>query len=217
VLLGGFSTAEDADVLAGRLLEVLAEPVVFDGLRLSIEGSVGIACHPQDASSFDELLKRADVALYQAKDTRGSYAHYSGERDESSLHRLALAAELRAALADDQLVVHFQPQVDLQSGALTGAEALVRWEHPVRGLLAAVGVHLGGRALRTDPRLHAHRAGEGRRRGGCLVRQRPADERGGQPVGPQPARPRAAGDVARVLQRHGVAPSGSSWRSPRRR
>ena len=136
VLLGGFSTAEDADVLAGRLLEVLAEPVVFDGLRLSIEGSVGIACHPQDASSFDELLKRADVALYQAKDTRGSYAHYSGERDESSLHRLALAAELRAALADDQLVVHFQPQVDLQSGALTGAEALVRWEHPVRGLLA---------------------------------------------------------------------------------
>jgi diguanylate cyclase (GGDEF)-like protein len=193
VLLGGFSTAEDADVLAGRLLEVLAEPVVFDGLRLSIEGSVGIACHPQDASSFDELLKRADVALYQAKDTRGSYAHYSGERDESSLHRLALAAELRAALADDQLVVHFQPQVDLQSGALTGAEALVRWEHPVRGLLApgefiSAVEHSGlirDFTLTVLDKATAEAGGLGSRRARA--------ERRGEPVGPQPARPRAAG------------------------
>ena len=135
VLLGGFVRAEEADALAGRLLRVLAEPVSFDGLRLSIEGSVGVACYPEDASSFEELLKRADVALYQAKDTRGSFAHYRVERDESSLHRLALAAELRAALAEDQLVVHFQPQFCLRSGALTGAEALVRWQHPRRGLL----------------------------------------------------------------------------------
>ncbi len=138
VLLGGFSTAAEADALADELLRVLAEPVVFDGLRLSIEGSVGVACSPQDAATFDELLQRADVALYQAKDTRGSFAHYAGERDESSLHRLALAAELRAALAEDQLVVHFQPQFDLCSGALTGAEALVRWQHPERGLLPPV-------------------------------------------------------------------------------
>jgi len=135
VLLGGFRRAQDADALAARLLRVLAEPVTFDGLRLSIEGSVGVACYPEDASSFEELLKRADVALYQAKDTRGSFAHYRVERDESSLHRLALAAELRTALAEDQLVVHFQPQYCLRSGTLTGAEALVRWEHPKRGLL----------------------------------------------------------------------------------
>ena len=135
VLLGGVARAEDADGVASELLRVLAEPAVFEGLRLSVEGSVGIACAPQDAATFDELLKRADVALYQAKDTRGAFAHYSAERDESSLHRLALAAELRAALAEDQLVVHFQPQYELRTRTLIGAEALVRWQHPERGLL----------------------------------------------------------------------------------
>jgi diguanylate cyclase (GGDEF)-like protein len=136
VLLGDLPDAESVDGVATALLRVLAEPVVFDGLRLSVEGSVGIACYPDDASSFDELLQRADVALYQAKDTRGAFAHYRAERDESSLHRLALAAELRTAMAEDQLVVHFQPQHELATGALTGAEALVRWQHPERGLLA---------------------------------------------------------------------------------
>ena len=135
VLLGGVARAQDADELAAELLRVLAEPAVFDGLRLSVEGSVGIACAPEDATTFDELLKRADVALYQAKDTRGAFAHYSADRDESSLHRLALVAELRTALAEDQLVVHFQPQYELRTRALVGAEALVRWQHPERGLL----------------------------------------------------------------------------------
>ena len=135
VLLGGFQRAEDADALAAELLRVLAEPAVFDGTRLSVEGSVGVACAPHDATTFDELLQRADVALYQAKDTRGAFAHYCAERDESSLHRLALAAELRTALAEDQLVVHFQPQYELRTRTLIGAEALVRWQHPGRGLL----------------------------------------------------------------------------------
>jgi diguanylate cyclase (GGDEF)-like protein len=135
VLLGGLYAADAADTVAAGLLEVLAEPVTFDGLRLSIEGSVGVACYPEDASSFDELLQRADVALYQAKDSRGSFSHYRAERDVSSLQRLALAAELRSALVRDELVVHFQPQYDLQSGAICGAEALVRWQHPQRGLL----------------------------------------------------------------------------------
>jgi diguanylate cyclase (GGDEF)-like protein len=136
VLLSGLPTPEHGDAIAAQLLHVLAQPVVFDGLWLSIEGSVGVACYPADASSFDELLQRADIALYQAKSSRGSVEHYRTERDESSLHRLALAAELRAALADDQFVVHFQPQYDLQTGAAVGAEALVRWQHPQRGLLS---------------------------------------------------------------------------------
>ncbi|MCW2776445.1 MAG: diguanylate cyclase/phosphodiesterase with sensor [Frankiales bacterium] len=124
-----------ADLVAAELLQVLAEPVVFDGLRLSVEGSVGVACHPQDAATFEELLQRADVALYQAKTSRGSFAHYRADRDDSSVHRLALAAELRGALTRDELVVHFQPQLDLASGTPIGAEALVRWQHPTRGLL----------------------------------------------------------------------------------
>ena len=206
VLLGGIAVAADADALAAELLRVLAEPVVFDGLRLSVEGSVGVACYPEDADSFDDLLKRADVALYQAKQSRGTFAHYSVERDESSLHRMALAAELRTALTEDQLVVHFQPQYDLRSGTLTGAEALVRWQHPKRGLLppsefiSAV-EHSGlirsftlavlekataeaaawcdsGRAMSVAVNLSARN---------LLDRELPAD-------------------VARVLQRHGLAP-----------
>ena len=206
VLLGGLATSADADQLAVELLHVLSEPVVFDGLRLSVEGSVGVACHPEDATSFDELLKRADVALYQAKQSRGTFAHYRAERDESSLHRLALAAELRAALAEDQLVVHYQPQYDLRSGALTGAEALVRWQHPERGLLPpsefisavehsgliraftlavlekataeAAAWSDGGRPMSVAVNLSARN---------LLDRELPAD-------------------VARVLQRHGLAP-----------
>ena len=205
VLLAGVDSAE-ADLLAAELLRVLAEPVVFDGLRLSVEGSVGVACYPEDASSFDELLKRADVALYQAKQARATFAHYRVDRDESSLHRLALAAELRAALSDDQLVVHYQPQYDLRSAALTGAEALVRWQHPQRGLLPpsefmsavehsglirsftlavlekavaeAASWNAGGRPLSVAVNLSARN---------LLDRELPAD-------------------VARVLQRHGLAP-----------
>ena len=135
VLLGGLHESAAADSVAAALLEVLSEPVLFDGLRLSIEGSVGVACYPQDASTFTELLQRADVALYQAKDSRGSFFHYQVERDVSSVQRLALAAELRMALTRDELVVHFQPQYDLKSGKVLGAECLVRWQHPQRGLL----------------------------------------------------------------------------------
>ncbi|MCW2667550.1 MAG: diguanylate cyclase/phosphodiesterase with sensor, partial [Frankiales bacterium] len=135
VLLGPLAGPQDADDIAASLLDVLAEPVAFDGLRLSIEGSVGVACYPSDASSFDELLRRADVALYQAKESRGSFAHYREDRDASSLQRLSLAAELRSALIDNELVVHLQPQFDLSTGEMVGAEALVRWQHPTRGLL----------------------------------------------------------------------------------
>ncbi|MEX2291855.1 MAG: bifunctional diguanylate cyclase/phosphodiesterase [Mycobacteriales bacterium] len=136
ILIEGLPAARHADAVAVRLLDMLAQPVSFDGLHLSVEGSVGVACYPDDASCFEELLQRADVALYQAKSSRGSFSHYRADRDPSSLHRPALVAELRAALAEDQLVVHFQPQFDLQSGAARGAEALVRWQHPRRGLLA---------------------------------------------------------------------------------
>jgi diguanylate cyclase (GGDEF)-like protein len=206
VLLGGFPQAADADALAAELLRVLAEPAVFDGLRLSVEGSVGIACAPQDAASFDELLKRADVALYQAKDTRGSFAHYSADRDESSLHRLALAAELRAALAEDQLVVQFQPQYELRTRTLTGAEALVRWQHPQRGLLppsefiSAV-EHSG--LIRTFTFTVLEKA----------IAEASAWSGGGRPMSVAvnlSARNlldrELPADVARVLQRHGFAP-----------
>ncbi len=136
LLLTGLEGPDDAEPVAEALLRLLAEPVDFEGLRLSVEGSVGVACHPQDADSAEELFRRADVAMYQAKSSRGSWLRYSADRDDSSIHRQALVTELRTALEHDQLVVHYQPQIDLETGLVVGAEALCRWEHPTRGLLA---------------------------------------------------------------------------------
>jgi diguanylate cyclase (GGDEF)-like protein len=135
VLLTGLPSPEAAEPVAEALLGLLQAPVEFEGLRLSIEGSLGVACHPQDAETSDELFRRADVAMYQAKSTRGQWLRYSADRDDSSVHRQALVAELRTAIELDQLVVHYQPQVDLETGLVVGAEALCRWEHPTRGLL----------------------------------------------------------------------------------
>jgi diguanylate cyclase (GGDEF)-like protein len=135
VLLPDVGDPRAAEVVAGDLLRVLSDPVESEGLRLAVEGSIGIAMHPQDAATFEELLQRADVALYQAKTSRGSWRRYDPAHDDSSVHRLALVAELRGALARDELVVHFQPQVDLTTGEVVAAEALARWQHPRRGLL----------------------------------------------------------------------------------
>ncbi|MDX6198676.1 MAG: hypothetical protein QOJ79_1827 [Actinomycetota bacterium] len=135
VLVTGLASPSDAEPLADSLLRVLAEPVEFEGLRLSVEGSLGVACHPHDAADADELFRRADVAMYQAKTDRGSWVRYDPVRDDSSVYRLALVAELRSALETDQIVAHFQPQADLATGHIVGAEALARWQHPTRGLL----------------------------------------------------------------------------------
>ena len=138
VLLTGLESADAAGPAAETVLELLAEPVVYDGLRLSVEGSVGVACYPADAGDADELLRRADVAMYQAKSDRGSWVRYEVRHDGSSVDRLALIAELRSALDHDEIVVHFQPQADLRTGVIVGVEALARWEHPLRGLLQPI-------------------------------------------------------------------------------
>jgi diguanylate cyclase (GGDEF)-like protein len=134
ILLTGLADPASAEPIATRVLTTLGEPVEYEGLHLSVEASIGIACFPDDAATAEELFRRCDVAMYQAKTERGAWLRYDPLRDDTSVTRLALVGELRAAL-DDQLVVHFQPQVDLTNGTVVGAEALVRWNHPVRGLL----------------------------------------------------------------------------------
>ncbi len=135
VVLTDLPRPEAADEVARSLLKVMGEPLSNDGLRLVVEGSIGVACYPGDGNSREELVRRADVALYQAKQSRNSVAHYRSDRDASSVDRLTLVAELRQALVRDELVLHFQPQVDAVSRELVGAEVLVRWQHPRRGLL----------------------------------------------------------------------------------
>ena len=91
--------------------------------------------YPEHGTDPETLLQRADVAMYRAKDQRTGYALYSAEQDASDPGRLALIGELRRAISDDELVLHYQPKVDLESGVVKGVEALVRWRHAERGLL----------------------------------------------------------------------------------
>jgi diguanylate cyclase (GGDEF)-like protein len=124
---------------ARQIVEHLAAPTEIAGVQLSVEASVGVAVTPAGGADMTELLRRADIAMYQAKDGGGSVAWYDIARDVASTDQLALIAEMREALAaDDQLFLVLQPAVDLVSGAPTGVEALIRWRHPRRGVLTPV-------------------------------------------------------------------------------
>ncbi|MFF5176009.1 putative bifunctional diguanylate cyclase/phosphodiesterase [Micromonospora sp. NPDC000089] len=121
---------------AREIAERLAAPTEVAGVRMSVEVSVGVVVAGAGTADLTELLRRADIAMYQAKEGGGSVAAYDSSRDAASTDQLALLAELREALAaDDQLVLALQPAVDLATGAPTGVEALIRWRHPRRGLL----------------------------------------------------------------------------------
>ncbi|WP_435871175.1 putative bifunctional diguanylate cyclase/phosphodiesterase [Micromonospora wenchangensis] len=121
---------------AREIAERLAAPTEVAGVRMSVEVSVGVVVAGAGTADLTELLRRADIAMYQAKEGGGSVAAYDSTRDAASTDQLALLAELREALqADDQLVLALQPAVDLATGAPTGVEALIRWQHPRRGWL----------------------------------------------------------------------------------
>ncbi|WP_203991641.1 putative bifunctional diguanylate cyclase/phosphodiesterase [Micromonospora lutea] len=121
---------------AREIAERLAAPTEVAGVRMSVEVSVGVVVAPAGTADLTELLRRADIAMYQAKSGGVSVAAYDSSRDAASTDQLALLAELREALlVDDQLVLVLQPAVDLVTGAPTGVEALIRWRHPRRGWL----------------------------------------------------------------------------------
>ncbi|MGC4864950.1 putative bifunctional diguanylate cyclase/phosphodiesterase [Micromonospora sp. DT53] len=121
---------------AREIAERLAAPTEVAGVRMSIEVSVGVVVAAAGTADLTELLRRADIAMYQAKEGGGNVAAYDSARDAASTDQLALLAELREALTvDDQLVLALQPAVDLATGAPTGVEALIRWQHPRRGWL----------------------------------------------------------------------------------
>ncbi|MEX2045900.1 MAG: EAL domain-containing protein [Chloroflexota bacterium] len=125
-----------AVAVAERIITALEQPFLVGGQSLSVGASIGIACSPVHALDSDTLLQRADAAMYVAKGSRGTYAGYDQSMDDTGSDRLALAAELGEALATTgQLILHYQPLID-PSGTLVAVEALVRWDHPRRGLLA---------------------------------------------------------------------------------
>jgi diguanylate cyclase (GGDEF)-like protein len=135
VLLDGLPDRSAVGELAGRLQDALRRPFALRGVAVELEASIGAALYPEHGTTVGGLLQRADVAMYDAKRGRRGIAAYSPERDPYSADRLGLLAELRQAIERDELVLHYQPKISLLTGELTGVEALVRWQHPTRGLL----------------------------------------------------------------------------------
>lgn len=118
-----------------RIEELLAEPYVVEGLPLSVEASIGIASFPEDGGDVSELLQHADTAMYVAKRSGSGHAFYEPGEDGKGRQRLQLLAELRRAINERELVLHYQPKLDLRSGCIDRVEALIRWQHPTGGLI----------------------------------------------------------------------------------
>jgi len=137
VLLPTVREPSVAREVASRLRAALAEPVRLAGMTFDIQASVGIALLPDDADGFEQLLQRADVAMYVAKEQRSGIERYRSEADKNSPERLALAGELGGAVHRQEIELYFQPKVRLADGAVIGMEALARWPHPRLGTLAA--------------------------------------------------------------------------------
>jgi len=137
VLLPSVKEAAAAREVASRLRAALAEPVRLEAMTFQVEASVGIAIYPDDADGFDQLMQRADVAMYLAKERHSGIERYVAEADRNSAERLALASDLRAAVLHGEIELYYQPKIRLADGKTIGMEALARWPHPRRGVLAA--------------------------------------------------------------------------------
>jgi diguanylate cyclase (GGDEF)-like protein len=127
--------AADPEVVLSRLLDVIDREVELSGLPISVQASLGYATAPADGTDVEELLQRADVAMYAAKAHHTGVLRYDPSLDRYDAETLALVGQLRKGIAENQLVLHYQPQVSPADGRVLAVEALVRWQHPEHGLL----------------------------------------------------------------------------------
>jgi diguanylate cyclase (GGDEF)-like protein len=121
--------------IATKLIACVQQPLVVDQMTLEVGASIGIARYPLDGDDASALLRRADIAMYKAKEDHSSYKLYEAEMDRYSVRRLTVLSDFRRALKSEEFVVHYQPIIDFDRSDVSGAEALVRWEHPEMGLV----------------------------------------------------------------------------------
>ena len=148
LVLPGLTNVDDASRIAQKILAGLSQPLIITGHELYVSASLGIAIYPHDAKDVEGLLRNADVAMYRAKETgRNAYQFYTAEMTVLAQEHLRLEGDLRRALDRREFMLHFQPILDLTEGAVVGAEALLRWKHPERGIVGpAHFVHLAEEA-----------------------------------------------------------------------
>ncbi len=135
ILLPQLASANDVNLVIRKLQDFLQTPFMVNDIPIDVEASIGVAITPMHGADADLLLQRADIAMYRAKKMASGYAVYAPEHDPHSPEQLGLMAQLRDAIERNQLLLHFQPKVEIRTGRLAGTEALVRWQHPRRGLL----------------------------------------------------------------------------------
>ncbi len=137
ILLHSINSLNDAAKVSQKILEDLKKPIFVGESELYVTSSIGISLYPEDGDSTVELLKNADAAMYKAKENgRNKFEFYTKEMTEIALKKVNIETEIRHALLNDELELYYQPQVDINSGALTGAEALLRWNSPNRGVIS---------------------------------------------------------------------------------
>jgi diguanylate cyclase (GGDEF)-like protein len=129
ILVPKLAATEHINMVIQKVLRALEAPFVIEGLPIAVEASIGIALYPDHGANPDSLMQRADVAMYAAKQSGSGYIIYDPKHDQHSPRRLALMAELRQAIENDQLSLHYQPKIDLKTNRVIGVEALVRWQH----------------------------------------------------------------------------------------
>ena len=137
VLLEGKAGVADLGVIGNKMLAALSEPLTLGPALVQLSGSIGISCHPADGDDAATLLRNADAAMYQAKSRgKNNVQIYTSQLAEEASRAFELESQLRLALAREELHLHFQPKIDLASGRLCSVEALLRWNHPLRGAVS---------------------------------------------------------------------------------
>ena len=120
-----------------RIMDAVAAPITLGGHTLFMTCSIGVACYPADGTDGETLIKHADIAMYRGKQTgRNNFQFYTPAMNEQALERLRIEGDLRSALENNEFVLHYQPKVDLASGRVVGSEALIRWQHPLLGMVS---------------------------------------------------------------------------------
>ncbi len=136
ILLPNLPDSDATAPILVKMMERLLEPCIIEGQELNTSVSVGVAVYPEDGADFDTLMKKADMAMYRAKDAgRNTYRFFDAQMNVEAIEQLSMRNGLRRALERREFVLHYQPQIDLRTGVTIGAEALIRWNHPEYGMI----------------------------------------------------------------------------------